>query len=481
MGKDKTTKQAGAGKGKKPKVPELEDFFTIALGKKNRNIEKKLKHAQELVDKCKSDKVELTTAQSELVARKPELLQQIQANNDLKAMYIDAWMKREEEPKVATETVVETVAVDETEIENRGVRKALNAVTKLMLVSDLLRNQECCNKFSALSGLANLESVLEFTSQNCRCNGENTNRWTASQDLLFNFVARTPVATSSGKPLVELCDLVDSVVNSAHFDKFVPAEEKPVSVPEPVQESPKKMSEHAVVMTRSRKESEAQQDVFMAEDDDSEDEEMVVVPTHAQRGADVKVTETKPKDSQAEAAKEPRAPKKQVEKAPAKRKGEFGGDLDSDDEEWIQNTRTAKPYGGERGRGERGRGGRGRGGDRGGRGHYRGKDGERLERGPRKEGEEGERKPWTKDGYRPRGDGERGGRDGERGGRGRGERGRGGYKGKKPWTTGEGGERRNFTKTNEGDKPQAGEGQAPLKEIGTNEQAPAKVEAPKQE
>jgi len=402
-------------------------------------------------------------------------------------MYLDAYMKREEEPKEATaaetKETVQAPQIDETEVENRGVRKALNAVSKLMLCCDLLRNQECCNKFSALSGLSGLESVMEFTTQNCRCNGENQNRWTASQELLFNFVARTPVATSSGKPLVDICDLVDSVVNSTHFDKFVPVEEKPVVVPEPVQqESARKQSEK--IMTRSRKESEAQQDVFMAEDDSSEDEPAPAEKSRQNGVQESKIAESKTEEPKTtDAAKEPKAPRKQVEKAPAKRKGEHGGDLDSEDDEWITTTRGTKPYaGGERG--GRGRGGRGRGG----RGYYRGKDGERVERaerGPRKEGEEGERR-WNKDGYKPRGDGERGGRDGERGGeRGRGERGgrgRGGYRGKKPWTTGQDGERRNFTKgTNEGDKPQSGEGQAPLKEIGTLEQAPAKVEVQKEE
>jgi len=74
MGKDQKTKAAGnAGKGKKSKQPEHEDFFTIALGKKNRNVEKKLKHIAELIEKTKVEKTELTSAQVESIARKADL------------------------------------------------------------------------------------------------------------------------------------------------------------------------------------------------------------------------------------------------------------------------------------------------------------------------------------------------------------------------------------------------------------------------
>merc|ERR1712039_13970 len=143
---------------------------------------------------------------------------------------------------------------------------------------------------------------------------------------------------------------------------------------------------------------------------------------------------------------------------PAPRKGEDGGDLDSDDDEWHTTNRGPRYNAdGRGGRGGRGRGGRGRGQ----RGDYRGgKDGVRRE--PR-EGEEG-RKFGKGEGWKNR---ENNGERGERSERGeRGGRGRGGYRGKRPWTNKDG--ERKPKGDRENDKPQ-GEGQAPLKEIGTKD------------
>jgi hypothetical protein len=520
MGNDKTNKKSGnAGKGKKAKVPELEDFFTISIAKKNRNVEKKIKHIEEVLTQHKVDKVVLTAAQVEMVGRMPELEAQLAANNAIKSQYLEAYMKRDEEPKTESQTApVEATPVapviDEAEVENRGVRRALNAVSRLLMVSSLLRNTESQNKCFELSGLTNLSSVLEFTTEIFRCNGENENQVTAAQEALFNYVQKTPVLSSSGQSLADLSDLVDSCANSIHFDKFVPLADTPVVIPEPAQPaqaSPRKNSEQ--IMTRSRKESEAQQDIFMAEDEDSdEDNEESTIPTtttnanpntNAPQTAQVQQPKPVTETTQAPTTTDQKVTKQKPEKTVTK-KGENGGDLDSDEDEWITTSRPA-PRGGDYVRGSRGsRGGRGgegrgRGGEgrgRGGRGYYRG--GAEGEGRVRVEGEEGrvraegeEGRPWKKDGWKSReGQGENGERRergeyrgrGEGRGRGDGERGRGGYKGKKPWTTKDG-ERKPYHKSGEEGKVVDGEGKAPLREIGTveREAAPAPVEVQAQE
>merc|ERR1712124_35245 len=142
----------------------------------------------------------------------------------------------------------------------------------------------------------------------------------------------------------------------------------------------------------ARKDSEAQQQLFM--EDDSEDEnEVREEPAPV---AQVNVTVTEQENNQA-----PQEEKKQEKKS---------GD-DDDDEEWHTAARGGRQYDGAQNpnyRGNnRGRGGRGRGNNRGG---YK-KDGERRERKVDENGNpvEGERKKWDGE-KRPytRGDGERG-------------------------------------------------------------------------
>merc|ERR1712146_755216 len=94
MPKDTKNNQASKqGQNKKQKLPDLEDFFTIYLSKKNRNLEKKLKHISELqaqiADK-NSDKKTLTDQQQVLVAKKPENEKQIAENDEIKQAYLEA-------------------------------------------------------------------------------------------------------------------------------------------------------------------------------------------------------------------------------------------------------------------------------------------------------------------------------------------------------------------------------------------------------
>jgi len=63
------------------------------LAKKVRNINKKLQHIKEL-EGLKKD--ELKKDQQEMIARKPELLAQIDENTAIKNMYLEAYSKKGE-------------------------------------------------------------------------------------------------------------------------------------------------------------------------------------------------------------------------------------------------------------------------------------------------------------------------------------------------------------------------------------------------
>jgi len=490
MGKDtkSKTQTKPARKNTKTVVPEIEDFFTIFLAKKNRNVEKKIKHITELQDKLKAQepKTQLTKDQQDLLNRKPELERMIEDNNELKKTYLEAWSKREDEPQTATATeetkpepvteVAPVPQIDETEVENRGVRKALSSVSKYLMVASLLRNKESCNKFEELSKLTDLESVLEFNTNTFSASNDNTNKYLEVQELLFNYINQTPVLSSNNKPLNEVYDLVEKVANSETFATFAPFEPEPIVQVQVVEVQvttpfPPKTQPTEVVdmkdMNKSRKESEAQQDIFMADDDsDNDDDEYVPAP------AQVEIVETKTVQVEKQPLQEQEVTQKQTPvKAETRKFAPRANEEDEDGDEWHTASR-----GGPRTYDATQRGGRGARGGRGSRGGYRGnyrggRDGERRE-GDRREGDrrEGdEKKTWVK-------------RDGDSNYRGRennGERGRGsrgGYRGKKPWNKDL--ERKTYEKTGENVKPQ-GEGQAPLKEVGTLEQKiVAPVEAP---
>merc|ERR1711912_125903 len=92
----KDTKKNNQKKGnsnKNGKVLEVEDFFTSFLAKKVRNINKKLTHIQELE---KTPKDELLPDQKDMIARKAELLKQIEENNEIKNLYLEAYSKKGE-------------------------------------------------------------------------------------------------------------------------------------------------------------------------------------------------------------------------------------------------------------------------------------------------------------------------------------------------------------------------------------------------
>lgn len=165
----------------KKKLPEVEDFFTVFIQKKNRNVEKKIKHIQELEIKLKDSsntKTELTKEQQDLVNKRPELEKQIAHNNEIRDLYFEAYSKKEEtapvtKPEEPKKEDPEVPKINEEEVENRGVAKAVRALTRFMFVSQLLKNQESVAQFSSVSGLSGLDDVLELFRSTQSGEGDN--------------------------------------------------------------------------------------------------------------------------------------------------------------------------------------------------------------------------------------------------------------------------------------------------------------------
>lgn len=514
MGKDKqNTKNKPVVKQQKAvKLPEIEDFFTISLAKKNRNLNKKIEKIQELETRKKAGD-ELNKDQNELIERKGEVTSQISENNRIKTIYLEAYSKKDEtDGEVKKEEVkkvevvapkVEEVIVEEEkkpevnleEVESKGVTKATHAISKFLVASHLLRTQHYVEQFAEQSGLSGLEELSTINS--AYLDNTSNNNWEKYLDLqkmLENFVNKSPVLTSENKSVDELHELVESVTSHQQFAQFTPVDPAPVEVVVQVAALPER-KESDISKKQSRKESEIQQDFFMQDSDEEDDEEIVqnqVVEIQAteEKIVEAKAPETKEKQPLQEQQvssnqAQPELTRKKSEAQKAQKSGD--ADKDEDEDEWFTATRGPKYganqgpnpnykgknprggnyRGGERRGGER-RGGEGRGGER--RGGYRGerkegdgrverKDGEgRVERGDGyKEG--GERRSWNNEGgFRKENTG----------------RGRGGYRG-----TGRGGnryskdgERKPYNKGSENERP-SGE---PLKEVGTLEKEVMPVE-----
>lgn len=495
-------KQSQAQKGGScKKLPEVEDFFTNFLSKKVRNITKKLGHIQELEKKIKQSGEELKKDQLDMISRREELEKAVEENNAIKKIYLEAHSKRAEnepakkedegveenkeavvaeEDKSDREVVVPQIDVEaiREEAEAKGVNKTCTIVSKLLLSSYLLRTQDFCDQFAYISGIDNLETLNEFMTELNQANGDNLNQQVMVQKRLEDLVNGSPVMGTETKTNEFITELVNTVVDNSNFASFVPQVKEIVVVreisPEPeiaicnmntiVNENV--TEEEEVFKTKSRRESEIQQKIFMEED--SEDEQFEVQQEEPAMKTENQIIESKtlskPQEKQVlqEQAIANNKPVEQPKKS-----------NDEDDDDWVEVKRGNNYYNRDNQRGGRGRGGRGnRGGFRGGR-DYKGekkdyKDGEKREfkDGERKEfkdGEKRERKPWTN-------------KDGEnrenRGGRGRGGRGGRGRFNKD-------GEKRVFNKTNiDGERVEAEE-QPRLKEVGTldrgNEQ-PAQVQ-----
>jgi len=286
-----------------------------------------------------------------------------------------------------------------------------------------------------------------------------------------------PVMGTETKTTDFIAELVNNVVDNSNFASFVPQVKEPEVLLELNNEPElavcnmdvaleEEAKEEEVFKTKSRRESEIQQKIFMEED--SEDEQFEAQQEEPVMKTDNQIAESKvaakPQEKQVlqEQAIANNKPVEQPKKS-----------NDEDEDDWVEVKRGNNYYNRDNQRGGRGRGGRGsRGGFRGGR-DYKGekreykegekreyKDGEKREF---KDGERKERRQWSN-------------KDGEnrenRGGRGRGGRGRGRFN--------KDGEKRVFVnnKNNEGERVEAEE-QPRLKEVGTldrgNEQ-PAQVQ-----
>ena len=84
-------------KGKKPEVkkPEVTDFFTTFLSKKNRNLRKKMDHIQELEGKAKKGE-ELKDSQKDAIAKKQEVQEMMDDNDRILSIYLEAYSKKDE-------------------------------------------------------------------------------------------------------------------------------------------------------------------------------------------------------------------------------------------------------------------------------------------------------------------------------------------------------------------------------------------------
>merc|ERR1712072_491947 len=450
------------------------------LAKKVRNINKKLGHIKEL-EGLKKD--ELKKDQLEAIARKEELLEQIKSNDDIKLLYLEAYSKKgeyeaqheQEAPKEQEKVEVQEVQqVDNTaeltevarDAENKAINKATESLSRLVVVTHLFNTEASVEQFSAESGLnsSDLQNLLDMYNQLVKSGANNDDHQRDVQRTFREYVEQNDVRGTDNRSMPEMANLVDEVLGNSAFAHFVPKAPVVVVKSEPVvvvQEQPqvvevkvesRKQSEREA----ARKDSEAQQQLFM-EDDSEEENEVKEEPVPV---VQAKVTVTEQVDNQAPVE----------EKKPEKKSNE-----DDDEEEWHTAARGGRQYDGAQNpnyRGNnRGRGGRGRGANRGG---FK-KDGERRppkldENGNPIEGERrerkfgGEKRPYT------RGDGERGRVERGRGGRGRGGRGRYNKDGeRRPYD----GEKKAYRKQNTDGTPVEG---APLKEVGTLDQPQAKVE-----
>jgi len=479
MGKDtKKNNQKKPNSSKNGKVIEVEDFFTSFLAKKVRNINKKLGHIKEL-EGLKRD--ELKKDQLEMIARKDELLAQIEENNAIKNLYLEAYSKKgeyeaqheQEAPKEQPKVEAPVAApVDNTAIlaeaardaEKLAINRATESLSRLFAVTQLFGTEASVEQFSAESGLnsSDLQNLNDMYNQLVVRGANNDDHQQFVQTVFRNYVEGNEVRGTDSRSMPEMAALVDEVLRNTAFANFVPkapvvvVESEPVVVVQEQQQvvEVKVESRKQSDIEAARKESMQQQNMFM--EDDSEDEQEVREEQPKVVQANVTVTEQV--ESQA-----PVEEKKQEKKAEG----------DDDEDEWHTAARAGRQQYDGNNPNYRGnnRGGRGRGGRGGNRGGYK-KDGERRERKVDENGNpiEGERRKFDGD-RRPntRGDGERGrgNRDGR--GRGRGGRGRGYNKDGKPYD----GERKPYRKQNTDGTPAEG---APLKEVGTLDQPPAKVE-----
>ena len=181
-----------------------------------------------------------------------------------------------------------------------ALEKASSSVAKLLLTSNLLRNKQSCNLFSETSSvqLPELEEFSELTSNLfVSVEGKNSSQLSLAEEFLSNYLRSTDLLASSKTTYAQVSELVNKVSSTPQWDTFKPVltltkvteVEKTLGVPAP--KEVRKESEKSKNNT-ARKESEAQQDAFMAEDDDDDEEEEAPSP--------VKPPATKPQPKETE-------------------------------------------------------------------------------------------------------------------------------------------------------------------------------------
>jgi len=98
----KSQNQQNQKKRQQVKKPEVNDFFTVFLSKKTRNLRKKMDHISELESKNKKGE-ELKESQKEAISKKQEVQDAIDDNERILSVYLEAYSKREENEPVLEE------------------------------------------------------------------------------------------------------------------------------------------------------------------------------------------------------------------------------------------------------------------------------------------------------------------------------------------------------------------------------------------
>jgi len=108
--------------------------------------------------------------------------------------------------------------------------------------------------------------------------GKNSSQLSLAEEFLSNYLKSTSLLANSKLTYAQVSEFVNKVSSAPQWDTFKPVltlakvadVEKNLGLPET--KNARKESEKS--KTKSRKESEAQQDVFMEDDDDDDEEEV---------------------------------------------------------------------------------------------------------------------------------------------------------------------------------------------------------------
>ena len=107
--------------------------------------------------------------------------------------------------------------------------------------------------------------------------GKNSSQLSLAEEFLSNYLRSTSLLANSKSTYSQVSELVSKLSSTSQWDTFKPIQtltkvadvEKNLGVPN----AKDVRKESSQSKTKSRKESEAQQDVFMAEDDDDDEDD----------------------------------------------------------------------------------------------------------------------------------------------------------------------------------------------------------------